>query len=172
MPEIRNSDRQYDVGPSQRRSTGATPWRKVIPILIAAVVAVLVIAQVVAAQSGSSKAPKERASRPDPVSARCPKRALPIPGNAIAGATDAALRQAHALYRAVDTRAARAMLAELAPSPDPRVAEVSKQCGRRVASRTIVVALSFPAMKSASLSEGVVFVSKFSRGYRVWEVAH
>jgi hypothetical protein len=50
---------------------------------------------------------------------------------------------------------------------------VRHQCGAKVARRTVVVQLLFPKMlPSASLSEGVVFVARFPRGYRVWEVAH
>jgi hypothetical protein len=42
-----------------------------------------------------------------------------------------------------------------------------------VRNRTVAVDLLFPKMlPSASLSEGVVFVSLFPAGYQVWDVAH
>lgn len=44
-------------------------------------------------------------------------------------------------------------------------------CGEEVAARTLVVTLDFPAMgPSASLSSGVVFVSKTDAGWNVWRV--
>ena len=47
------------------------------------------------------------------------------------------------------------------------------RCSNMVRDRTIVIDLFFPKMlPSASLSEGVVLVSLFRRGYQVWEVAH
>ena len=46
-------------------------------------------------------------------------------------------------------------------------------CSSQVRNRTVVVDLLFPKMlPSASLSEGVVFVSLFRTGYRIWDVAH
>jgi len=46
-------------------------------------------------------------------------------------------------------------------------------CSSRVRNRTVVVDLLFPKMlPSASLSEGMVFVSLFRAGYPVWDVAH
>jgi hypothetical protein len=42
-------------------------------------------------------------------------------------------------------------------------------CGPLVGSRTYVVQLSFPAMApSASLSQGQLFVSRFTQGWQVW----
>ena len=47
------------------------------------------------------------------------------------------------------------------------------QCGKVVRERTVVVDLLFPRMlPSASLSGGVVLVSLFQTGYRVWEAGH
>jgi hypothetical protein len=47
------------------------------------------------------------------------------------------------------------------------------RCSPRVRNRTVAVDLLFPKMlPSASLSEGVVFVSLFPAGYQVWDVAH
>jgi hypothetical protein len=42
----------------------------------------------------------------------------------------------------------------------------------QVRNRTVVVDLLFPkTLPAASLSEGVVFVSLFRTGYRIWDVA-
>jgi hypothetical protein len=54
-----------------------------------------------------------------------------------------------------------------------RGSEVAKQCGITVQDRTVVVQILLPRMlPSASLSEGVVAVSRFAQGYRVWEILH
>jgi hypothetical protein len=61
----------------------------------------------------------------------------------------------------------------LAPYADARGSEVRPQCGRRAFHRTVVVQLLFPKERpSASLSQGVVFVSRFATDYRVWKMAH
>jgi hypothetical protein len=46
-------------------------------------------------------------------------------------------------------------------------------CGTRVFRRTVVVSLRFPELRgSASLGGGVVFVSRLSDGYHIWQIAH
>lgn len=46
-------------------------------------------------------------------------------------------------------------------------------CSNKARRRTVVVDLLFPkVLPSASLSKGVVLVSRFPSGYRVWDVAH
>lgn len=51
--------------------------------------------------------------------------------------------------------------------------QVSFECGKTIQAKTVVVELRFPKdLPSASLSEGVVFVSRFKSGYQVWGVAH
>jgi hypothetical protein len=103
----------------------------------------------------------------------CPKKALRLPGAGVARAAVQALTSAAADYQGVDTRGARAEAADRSAFAGPRGGEVRGQCGAGVARRTVVVQMLFPRMlPSASLSEGVVFVARFPRGYRVWEVAH
>jgi hypothetical protein len=106
----------------------------------------------------------------------CPRRAagaLALPMKARRQAARAALAAAPSLYRGLNVRGARVVWARFASKAGRRGAEVAFQCGRAVQARTVVVALQFPReLPSSSLSQGVVFVSRFSRGYRVWEVAH
>ncbi|HEY5288240.1 MAG TPA: hypothetical protein VIJ50_14175 [Solirubrobacteraceae bacterium] len=63
----------------------------------------------------------------------------------------------------------------LAALPHPRLACTGTgagETGRAIQARMVVVELQFPKeWPSASLSEGVVFVSRFKGGYRVWGVA-
>jgi len=70
-------------------------------------------------------------------------------------------------------RGAQVVSSTLAAAAGPRGDEVAAQCGRVIQARTGVVELRVPReLPSTSPSEGVVFVSRFERGYRVWEVAH
>jgi hypothetical protein len=68
----------------------------------------------------------------------------------------------------------RVTRALLATQDDPgRGGYARVKCGRRAQVRTVVVDLDFPAMRpSASLSQGVVLVSRFSGAYRVWAQLH
>jgi len=109
-------------------------------------------------------------SRPVP-EVHCPAGAKELPAAAVAKAADRALVEAPHLYpglgAAVVTQSAQA------PYAAARGSEVAHQCGRRAFHRTVVVELLFPKeLPSASLSQGVVFVSRFATRYRVWEVAH
>jgi hypothetical protein len=107
------------------------------------------------------------------VSSACPRKARPLPADALAGATRAALREAPSLYVGLDTRDGRATVAALARFADTRGRQVRRECGRRVQRRTVVGQLEFPRMlPSASLSQGTGFVARMGRRYRVWEVAH
>ncbi len=71
-------------------------------------------------------------------------------------------------------RGMRATEAVLARADDAgRGGYARATCGRRVENRTVVVYLEFPAMRpSASLSQGVVLVSRFAGEYRVWAQLH
>jgi hypothetical protein len=103
----------------------------------------------------------------------CPRGTRSLPGDALAGATRAALREAPHLYSGVDTRDRRATIAALATVDGARGRQVRGECGPRVQRRTVVVMLEFPhLLPSASLSQGTVFVARVGRRYRVWEVAH
>src|SRR6476469_5080093 len=101
----------------------------------------------------------------------CPSNALPLQAESVARAADAARIAAPALYpnhgRAVVELAWRARFRLHVWAATPF------SCSDRARRRTIVVDLLFPKMlPSASLSEGVVLVSRFANGYRVWDVAH
>jgi hypothetical protein len=86
---------------------------------------------------------------------------------------DVALAEAARLYRGIDTDRARDDVSARTTSDRTRGLQVKAQCGREARRRTVVVYLFFPKMKeSASLSQGVVFVSRFDDWYHVWQVAH
>jgi hypothetical protein len=105
------------------------------------------------------------------VTGRCPKDALPLPADAIARAADQARIQAPFLYP--HHGPAVVELAWLAKFKLTVWAAAPFSCSSQVRNRTVVVDLLFPKMlPSASLSEGVVFVSLFRTGYRIWDVAH
>lgn len=101
----------------------------------------------------------------------CPtQQAQPLPADGLAGAVFAALRQSRRVYRSRSVRITEAILA----SRDPyRGGYVRRNCGPRVRKRTIVVYLRFPSsLPSASLSQGVVLVSRFKGRYRIWARLH
>jgi hypothetical protein len=103
--------------------------------------------------------------------AHCPAGAKPLPAGAVARAADRALVEAPHLYPGLGATAVTR--SALAPYADARGSEVRHQCGQRAFHRTVVVELLFPKeLPSASLSQGVVFVSRFATGYSVWELAH
>jgi hypothetical protein len=94
-----------------------------------------------------------------------------LPSTGLAGAVLAAVHQAHRFYggRARGARATEAVLAD----DSARGHYAGRNCGPRLQHRTVVVYLRFPALApSASLSEGVVLVSRFRGGYRVWARLH
>lgn len=109
---------------------------------------------------------------PSALKASCPG-APPqaLPSRALGAARTAALRQARTIYKSLDLTGARARAA-FATHAGARGA-FARKCGSRVEDRTVVVFLSFPAMKpSASLSQGVLLLARFSGGFRVWAVLH
>jgi hypothetical protein len=104
----------------------------------------------------------------------CPERPLRLPADALAPATRTALDSQRGRYEELGTRplVARAALAEF---DGVRGREAQRDCGRRVARRTVVVHLESASARfrdrNPSLSQGVVFVSRFTgEGYRVWRV--
>jgi len=104
---------------------------------------------------------------------RCPTAALGLPADGVIGAARRALAEAARDYRGLRTAGAEVMSADRAGFAGPRGSEVVRQCGLEAGDRTVVVQLLFPRMlPSASLSEAVVAVSRFARGYRVWEILH
>ena len=147
--------------------------------VISAMVAVLlagVLASVLAFQPAPTQAAGRHAAKPGTAAAveccRCPKtRPLPLPPDAVDRAADQARIQAPFLYRGFGP--AVVALAWLAKFKLNVWASTPFQCSNLVRSRTVVVDLLFPKMlPSASLSQGVVLVSLFPTGYRVWEVGH
>lgn len=148
-------------------------------ILVIGTAAALVLAAGLASAvvfwPASTQAAGRQAIRPVTAAAgccRCPAvTPLRLPADAVDRAADQARIQAPSLYPgfgpAVVELAWRAIFRLQVWTPAPL------QCGNLVRERTVVVDLLFPRMlPSASLSEGVVLVSLFKTGYRVWEVGH
>ncbi len=121
-------------------------------------------------------APGAAASKGTEKTSTCPKQAkaaLPLSAHATKKAKQAALAAAPKRYKDLDVKGAEVVWSKLATVAGARGEEVAFQCGKTIQARTIVVELRFPKeLPSASLSEGVVFVSRFKSGYQVWEVAH
>jgi hypothetical protein len=100
--------------------------------------------------------------------ARCPRGALPLTAANPIGPAGAA-----ALGREEASAKPQVRGATLAIGDTTRGNQVRRQCGQRIAARTIVVYILRRAFLPAqSVSQGVYFVSRFSDGYRAWEVAH
>jgi hypothetical protein len=138
-----------------------------------AVLAVIVAVTLVA--GARAQASPTTQPLPEPSQGRCPKlHPQRLPGDAVARAALAALDQAPAVYHGTKLEGMRVTQAILARLDDPgRGGYARVKCGRRVQNRTVVVYLEFPAMRpSASLSQGVVLVSRFAGEYRVWAQLH
>ena len=136
-----------------------------LAVLAVAGLAVLVTAGDGAGQHQVTDPPTSKATS-------CPEGAKPLPADALAGATEAALDQAEQRYEGINTKGARAMKAARAVASN-RGEQVERTCGKRARSRTVVIDLLFPRMlPSASLPQGVVFVARFEGGFRIWQVAH
>jgi hypothetical protein len=119
----------------------------------------------------------ESTSQPLPTFAQgtCPKAHMQKLGrDAVARATVAALEEARIVFRGTKLKGARVTSAIFARNDaNGRGNYARTKCGARVQNRTVVVNLEFPAMlPSASLSQGVVLVSKFAGEYRVWAQLH
>jgi hypothetical protein len=121
-------------------------------------------------------APSATASQGSAMTDTCPtqaKTALALSTDATKKAGQAALAAAPKRYKDLDVTGAKVVSSKLAAAAGPRGREVASRCGKAIQARTVVVELRFPKeLPSASLSEGVVFVSRFKSGYQVWEVAH
>jgi hypothetical protein len=104
---------------------------------------------------------------------RCPIGARELPAAGVIHAAGRALAEASRDYSQLNTEGAEVMAADRVAFAGVRGEEVARQCGARVAARTVIVQMLFPHMlPSASLSEAVVAVSRFRDGYRVWEILH
>jgi hypothetical protein len=142
---------------------------------LSGIVAAITAAGIIGTQADAATTSKATGPLPQASQGRCPKPTpQALPGDAIVGATRAALAQAHLVYKGTNLKGMRATTAALARFSDPgRGAYARVTCGRRIENRTVVVGLEFPAMlPSASLSQGVVLVSRFAGRYRVWAVLH
>lgn len=146
--------------------------RLIIISITVAVVLAGALASALAFRPGATQAaspPKPEVSQA--VLGKCPKDALPLPAEAVARAADQARIQAPTLYKGFGPAVVE--LAWLAKFKLNVWAAAPFNCNSQVRNRTVVVDLFFPKMlPSASLSEGVVFVSLFRTGYQVWDVAH
>lgn len=97
-----------------------------------------------------------------------------MPADALGGASAAAVRY----YRAVHGGIApvRGVIVEAATrQPPPARATARQMCDARVGARTVLVRVSLPeppGTHSASLSFGLVLVSRFATGYTVWFQLH
>ena len=104
---------------------------------------------------------------------QCPTEALALPATGVIHAAGRALAEASRDYSRLKTEGAEVMAADRVSFAGVRGDEVARQCGARVAERTVIVQMLFPRMlPSASLSEAVVAASRFPDGYRVWEILH
>jgi len=125
---------------------------------------------------GLSTAPGAAASKGRKMRNSCPRQAkasLPLSVHATKKSAHAALAAAPGLYKELNVKGATVVSSKVATAAGPRGSEVAFQCGKAIQARTVVVELRFPKeLPSASLSEGVVFVSRFKSGYEVWEIAH
>ena len=146
-------------------------------VVLAVVVAALVGLSLPFVGTGPSlraRAASSKQSLPEPLRGACPRqRPQRLPGAALAGATLAALNEAHLIYRGVDLKGMRATEAILAADDPARGGYAGLHCGHLVQSRSVVLYLRFSApLPSASLSEGVALVARFSGQYRVWAQLH
>lgn len=143
----------------------------VIGVVVAVFLAGTVIGVLTLRPAATRAAVQLKAGTSRVVLGRCPKDALPLPAEAVARAADQARIQAPALYKGFGPAVVE--LAWLAKFKLHVWAAAPFNCSARARARTVVVDLLFPKMlPSASLSEGVVFVSLFRGGYQVWDVAH
>jgi hypothetical protein len=108
------------------------------------------------------------AAQPLAPTQNCPRGALPLVGaNPLVPASRVTLAR--------ESREARAQVqgAIIAWSDPQRGGPVKHECGATIAKRTVVVyVLRLALLPSQSLAQGVYYVSRFSNGYRIWEVAH
>jgi len=125
---------------------------------------------------GLSAEPGADASKLARATSNCPKQvraALPLSANGRRKAARAALAAAPERYKGLDVDGAKVVWSKVATAAGARGGEVAFQCGKSIQARTVVVELRFPKeLPSTSLYEGVLFVSRFTSGYEVWELAH
>jgi hypothetical protein len=104
----------------------------------------------------------------------CPERALALPADAFGPAAAVALDSQRARYVELGTRPL-AVRAARADFDRPRGVAATRDCGRRVGRRTVVIYLEAASARvrerNPSLSQGVVFVARVADDrYAVWRV--
>jgi hypothetical protein len=125
----------------------------------------LITVTAVAPASGTTRSRHCPRGRPD--FERDPRGLLPLTADSVGASSIAAFRFTRPSDRP------QVVSADLATDDPGRGAEAKFECGARVWRRTVVVEITLRAFRhSASLSERVVFVGRFRRGYRVWQVVH
>lgn len=149
-----------------------TARRPLLLVLVMAAVSSGVAGAGIGGASTEQAEPQISSARSD-----CPSGANPLPANAISPAADAALKAASRIYGrggGIDTEGVKVTGAVRAVTDTGRGPIAEDQCGNRARHRTVVVYLKFPAMVpvSASLSEGVVFVSRFGDKFSIWSQVH
>jgi hypothetical protein len=134
-------------------------------------VAAVVLAGAAVWEPATTMASPPGVRTPSATSSSCPRKALPLTAESVARAADQARIEAPRLYKGSGPA-----VVELAWQARFRLnvwAGTPFNCSNKARRRTVVVDLLFTKMlPSASLSEGVVLVSRFATGYRVWEVGH
>lgn len=100
----------------------------------------------------------------------CPKEVPKQPGpNAREEAIAAAETEVASQYSNIDTSGYEVTNAYPASHGEGFGAIVYRLCGSTIGERTWVVTLRFPKMEpSASLSQGQLFLARFSGGWKVW----
>ena len=119
--------------------------------------------------------PSAAETRPDEVAATCPA-ALPPGPKAAAGALSAITREQPRVYPGPEYRTYQVTgLASLVPelwAPggiEPHRGIAARRCGEEVANRSWVIYVFFPKLaSSASLSQGIAFAARTSRGWIIW----
>jgi hypothetical protein len=135
-------------------------------LITVATIAALTVSTVVIARASAPLALDSRQSRSDD----CPVNAPRLHDDGIVRATEQALEVAPDLYGKKATKdGVRVRRAAVASWAGPRGKTIQNDCGRKAMNRTVIVDLFFIAHKdSASLSQGVVAVSRHEVGYVVW----
>jgi hypothetical protein len=135
--------------------------------LLVLAVAVLAVVTVTAVAPASRTGRSPICTRGMVTVQRDPRHLLPLTGDSVGLAATAALRATGKADRPQVT------VADLATADRGRGPGAKFECGARVWRRTVVVYITLRAfLPSASLSERVDFVGRFTDGYRVWQVVH
>jgi hypothetical protein len=100
----------------------------------------------------------------------CPAQPVLLPGpDAARDAARAARALIPAVYSDIDTAGFKILTVEAATRSSALDSIPFGMCGTTVGGRTLVVRILFPRERpSADLSHGVLFMARFSGGWRVW----